>query len=271
MAIYAIGDLQGCLDPLQRLLERVRFDPSRDQLWFCGDLINRGPQSLETLRFVRDLGERAITVLGNHDLNLLAVAHAVRPLKRSDTLAPILEAPDRAELLDWLRWRPLLHHDPKLRFTLVHAGIPPDWDLAEALALAAECEAQLRGERWIELLGEMYGNQPDRWNPALQGWDRYRYILNGFTRMRYCDPSGRLDFRDNGPLGTQQPGYLPWFKLPQRRSRRLRILFGHWAALGHFRGSGLFALDSGCVWGQRLTALRLDHPFNPAFSVSCGR
>ncbi len=260
MSTYAIGDLQGCLEPLLRLLDQLRFDPARDRVWFTGDLVNRGPRSLETLRFVRDLGAAAVTVLGNHDLHLLAIAADHGRLKKKDTLAAILAAPDRDELLGWLAARPLLHHDPGLGFTLVHAGLPPEWDLATAQGCAAELEAVLRGPDAGAFYAHMYGNRPDRWNPGLKGWERLRYITNCFTRLRYCDRKGRLELTEKGPPGSQAKGLMPWFHVPGRASAGLRILFGHWStlALAHVEDTGVYPLDSGCIWGGQLTALELE-------------
>ncbi|WJW75898.1 symmetrical bis(5'-nucleosyl)-tetraphosphatase [Thiohalobacter sp. IOR34] len=260
MAVYAIGDIQGCFAELQRLLERLRFDPADDRLWFAGDLVNRGPQSLETLRFVRELGDRAVSVLGNHDLHLLAGAYHTEHIKKKDTLHPILEAPDRDELIDWLRQRPLLHHDAELGYTLIHAGLPPQWDLATAQACAREMEAVLRGDACSAFLEVMYGDRPDRWDAALEGWDRLRFITNCFTRLRYCTPDGTLGLAYKGPPGSQPPPYRPWFEIEERRSRELNILFGHWSTLGRVRAPGVFPLDTGCLWGGELTALRLDGP-----------
>ena len=268
MAVYAIGDIQGCYEPLQRLLERVRFDPAADQLWLVGDLVNRGPHSVEVLRLIYQLGERAITVLGNHDLTLLAVAAGQVKPKRKDTFHPILDAPDSAELLDWLRRRPMLHHDPDLGFTLVHAGLPPQWDLALAQGCAAELEAMLRGRDWTRFMGKMFGGEPRVWREELTGDDRLRFIVNALTRMRFCTADGVLSFAEKGPPGSQAADLFPWFQVPQRRSAHLKIVFGHWAALGYYRAPGIYALDSGCVWGHRLTAIRLDAPDAPAFSVS---
>jgi len=270
VATYAIGDVQGCLDPLQRLLDALPFDPGADRLWFVGDLVNRGPRSLETLRFVRGLGESAVTTLGNHDLHLLAAREGVRDEHRNDTLRPIFAAQDRDELLDWLRKRPLLHYDRDLEFVLVHAGIYPQWALPEAQALAREVETLLAGEQFRDLLHNMYGNSPTRWDPALQGFERSRFVINVFTRMRFCTASGALDFGHNGPPGTQPPELLPWFNVPGRRAAGQRIVFGHWAALQHFDAKNLFPLDSGCVWGNRLTALHLDSaPIPRRISVAC--
>jgi bis(5'-nucleosyl)-tetraphosphatase (symmetrical) len=268
MAVYAIGDIQGCFDDLQRLLAHIRFDPGTDHLWFVGDLVNRGLQSLATLRFVRDLGERAVTVLGNHDLHLIAAAHD-HPLDHSDhTLDDILTAPDRAGLIEWLCRRPLLHHDTALGFTMVHAGLPPQWDLAQAQTCAREVEQVLHGTQRSAFIGQMYGNKPNHWSPRLQGWDRLRFSVNCFTRMRYCDTTGKLDLKSKGPPGTQPQGQLPWFEVPGRASRKLNIVFGHWSSLGAFSAPGVYATDTGCLWGGRLSALRLDDPVQ-RFSVPC--
>lgn len=269
MAVYAVGDLQGCYDALQRLLDRIRFDPTHDQLWLTGDLVNRGRQSLESLRFVRALGERAVTVLGNHDLHLLAVAENTEKKKRQDTLDPILNAPDRDELLDWLRSRPLIHHDESLSFTMVHAGLPAQWDLGLARACAEEVQYVLRGSNYHSFFEHMYGNEPSRWSEKLTGWDRLRFIVNSFTRMRYCDAKGRLDLRAKGAPGSQHRKLMPWFQVPGRLNAQLRIVFGHWSTLGRTNLAGIYSLDSGCVWGGALTALRLDTDEVSYTSVGC--
>lgn len=269
MAVYAIGDVQGCHTPLQELLSRLRFDPGRDRLWFTGDLVNRGAQSLEVLRFVKGLGERAVCVLGNHDLHLLAVAAGTARTKKRDTLDEILRAPDRDELLPWLRSRPLLHHDSALGYTLVHAGLLPPWDLAEARQLAHETGAVLRGEHYRDFFDHLYGDLPDHWNENLRGFDRLRVVVNAFTRLRYCDLAGGMDLRAKGPPGSQPPGLLPWFQVPGRRSRELKIIFGHWSALGLWQHDGVIGLDSGCVWGRSLSAVRLDPGPAEFFSVAC--
>ncbi len=269
MAIYVIGDVQGCYTPLQELLARLHFDPVRDRLWFTGDLVNRGPQSLEVLRLVKGLGERAVCVLGNHDLHLLAVAAGTAKVKKRDTLDEILRAPDRDELLRWLRSRPLLHHDPDLGYTLIHAGLLPPWDLAQAQRLAQETETVLRGNACQEFFHHMYGDLPDHWNENLHGFDRLRVIVNTFTRLRYCDLDGNMDLRPKGPPGTQPSYLLPWFQVPGRRSRGLKIIFGHWSALGLWQGDGVIGLDSGCLWGRALSAVRLDVEPVEFFSVAC--
>lgn len=259
MATFAVGDLQGCYDDLQRLLERINFDPAEDRLWFTGDLVNRGPQSLASLRFVKSLGAGAVTVLGNHDLHLLAVAADTAPLRKSDTLDEVLAAPDREELLDWLRHRPLLHHDPELGYALIHAGLPPQWDLALAKDCATELERVLRGPGFMEFFRHMYGDRPDRWSVDLAGMDRLRFIVNCFTRLRFVGPKGELDLKHKGAPGSQPPGYLPWYEVPGRRSEGTHLLFGHWSTVGEVQDAhNALGLDTGCVWGGRLTALRLD-------------
>ncbi len=263
MATYAIGDVQGCLSELQALLARVRFDTRRDRLWFVGDLVNRGPASLEVLRFVHGLGDAAVTVLGNHDLHLLAVATDMAKAKRRDTLDDILQAPDRDRLLQWLRRRPLMHRDRRLGFTMVHAGLPPQWTLTAAAGYAREVETVLASRRMASLLGAMYGNEPPGWDGGLRGHGRLRFIINSFTRLRYCDETGNAAWEEKGPPGTQPAPYKPWYAVRARRSARARILFGHWStvhlgARQDFRGANVFALDRGCVWGGELLALRLE-------------
>ncbi|MBK1701718.1 symmetrical bis(5'-nucleosyl)-tetraphosphatase [Thiococcus pfennigii] len=257
MATYAFGDIQGCYDELRRLLERLDFDPWHDKLWFAGDLVNRGPESLKVLRFVKSLGARAVTVLGNHDLHLLALATGRGGQRDKGHLAEVLAAPDRDELLDWLRRRPLLHHDARKGFSLIHAGLPPQWDLATALACAGEVEAVLRGPDYAELLVAMYGDTPRLWSPGLRGIERLRFIVNCFTRLRYCDRDGGLMLGEKAPLGRQSPLALPWFQVPGRATRAERILFGHWSTLGYRASDNVWALDSGCLWGGRLTAIRV--------------
>ncbi len=256
MSVYAIGDLQGCLDPLQRLLDKLCFDPTADRLWFCGDLVNRGPQSLETLRFVHALGESALTVLGNHDLHLLAAAEGVRK-ERDAGMQRILNAADRERLLDWLRHRPLAHYDPELNFHLIHAGLPPQWDAEETMRYARELETTLRSDGYTDFLHHMYGNKPASWSAQLTGIERLRFICNAFTRMRYCYPDGSLEFKSNGAPGTQTNGSLPWFEVPGRKSADMQIVFGHWSTLGSYDAANVFPLDTGCVWGGQLTALQL--------------
>ncbi|MGH8190357.1 MAG: symmetrical bis(5'-nucleosyl)-tetraphosphatase [Rhodanobacteraceae bacterium] len=260
MAIYAIGDVQGCHPELQRLLEKLRFDPASDRLWFCGDLVNRGNESLEVLRLVHGLRESAIVALGNHDLSLLAIAER-EPKARQRTnpdLRRVLEAEDGPMLIDWLRNQSLLHHDAALGFTLVHAGLAPSWTLKHAIHIAQEVERALRGPGHHALLQRMFGNRPARWSSKLHGHDRLRAAINIFTRMRFCDAHGRIDFDAKGLPGSQRAGLYPWFEVPGVKTRDSRIVCGHWSALGRFAGLGVYAIDTGCVWGGKLTALRLD-------------
>jgi len=269
MPTYAIGDVQGCYAELAELVAHLKFNPQRDQLWFVGDLVNRGPQSLQVLRYVRALGTAAVTVLGNHDLHLLAVAFGgAERLRSSDTLSQILDAPDRDELLDWLRQQPLLHHDGRLGYTMVHAGMPPQWDLRTAQACARELEVALRDDAGMKhLFAHMYGNHPDQWSDKLRDGDRLRFITNCFTRMRVCDAEGRLNLKYKGPLQGMPPDQYPWFRAPQRRSKKLQIVCGHWSALDYYDSrttdEQILAIDTGCVWGGRLCAVRLDKPAEP--------
>ncbi len=260
MAIYAIGDVQGCYDELMALLDQIHFNPTTDTLWFTGDIVNRGPQSLAALQFVKSLGERAVTVLGNHDLHLLAIASGHSKLRKDDTLKPILKASDSEELLTWLRHRPLLHYDAAIGVHLLHAGLPPQWTLEQASQCAREVEEVLRGERHGKYFENMYGNKPTRWKPTLTGWDRLRFITNCFTRLRYVDNDGRLCLGAKGPIGSQPDRCVPWFAHPARQSREATCVFGHWSTLGFYSGHGVLALDSGCLWGGKLTAVRLDVP-----------
>lgn len=261
MATYAIGDLQGCYLELMELLDLVNFDKESDDLWFTGDLVNRGPQSLECLRFVKE--NNHITVLGNHDLHLLAVAVKQGKLRHKDTLDEILRAPDRDELLDWLLHRPLIYQDNKLGYTMVHAGLSPQWEIEQAVRCAGEVEALLCGGGHEEFFSHMYGDLPDNWSEHLQEWDRLRYITNCLTRIRYCDPDGRLTLKEKGPPGTQASSYIPWFTVAQRKTRGDKIIFGHWATLRlgeqqDFTVANVYPLDGGCVWGGNLMALRLE-------------
>ncbi|MCP3852718.1 MAG: symmetrical bis(5'-nucleosyl)-tetraphosphatase [Gammaproteobacteria bacterium] len=258
MATYAIGDIQGCFDALIMLLEKIHFDPEKDTLWFAGDLINRGDKSLETLRFIKNLGDSAISILGNHDLTLLALSQGNEKVKHH-TLHAILEAPDRDELIDWLRHRPLLHHDKKLGYTMIHAGLPPQWDLSTAQNCAHEVEQVLRGSEYSEFMANMFGNKPKKWKEDLSSWKRLRFITNCFTRMRYCKPSGKLNFKEKGPVGSQKKGLIPWYEVPDRQTNDNKIIFGHWSTLfGKTSHPNVFAIDTGCLWGGSLTAIRLD-------------
>jgi len=270
LAIYAIGDVQGCFDQLQRLLERIAFDPVADKLWFAGDLVNRGPESLKTLRFVKALGDSALTVLGNHDLHLLAAAAGITEPRGKDTIAEILDAPDSADLLNWLRRQPLVHHDARLNLLLVHAGIHPSWDEGDAISAAREVQSALAGERPEEFLSEMYGNKPRRWRESLTGADRLRCITNILTRMRYLDDDGRLELKFKGAPEHAPNGLTPWFEAAGRQTLQSRIIFGHWSSLGLVTEGPALCLDSGCLWGRSLTAVRVDPAPADWVSVDCG-
>jgi len=266
MSIYAIGDIQGCFDDLLRLLETISFDEKVDQLWFAGDLVNRGPKSLETLRFIKSLGDAAVTVLGNHDMHLLAASCAGKISNKKDALLPILEAPDRDELIDWLRLRPLFHFNDE--FCLVHAGLPPQWDFKKTQKMAALAEQAIQSPDYKTFLQQMYGNKPNQWSSSLKGVGRLRFIINCFTRMRYCDAEGRLDYVHSGPPGSQPKKLLPWFEVPGRKNADMRIVFGHWSALGYYEGSNCYGIDTGCLWGGQLTALKLGEQVE-RFSIDC--
>ena len=265
MAIYAVGDIQGCCVEFRQLLERVRFDPTVDRLWLVGDLVNRGPDSLGVLRLVKSLGEAAVTVLGNHDLHLLAVAAGAGELHRNDTLNDILHAPDCDELMVWLRNQRLLHVEGN--HVLVHAGLLPQWSVPQALRLAHEVEAALRGKHGHEFLAHMYGNRPDHWHDDLSGYKRLRIITNAFTRMRICTEQGEMEFKFKGKVGDIPQGYMPWFDVPGRASADATIICGHWSALGLKLTPEVITLDTGCLWGGPLTAIRLED--HKVFQVPC--
>ncbi|NMG76080.1 symmetrical bis(5'-nucleosyl)-tetraphosphatase [Aromatoleum diolicum] len=256
MAIYAIGDIQGCYSVLLRLLERIAFDPAVDRLWAVGDLVNRGPESVQTLRFLRDLGDAATVVLGNHDLYLLMVAAGHKRLDDDDTLFQVLEAPDRDVLLAWVASRPLMHVEGD--YAMLHAGLLPRWTIGKAQELANEVSAALNGPDSKKLLLHLGGNQPESWSENLTGWDRYRVVVNALTRMRFCTADGRMALRAKGPPAQAPADTMPWFMVPDRFNRTHTIVCGHWSALGFYRMPGLIALDSGCVWGGKLTAVRLE-------------
>lgn len=269
MALYAIGDVQGCDAQLGELLRALKFSADRDSVWFVGDLVNRGPESLKVLRRVRALGEAATAILGNHDLHLLAVASGAARLRGDDTLADILAAPDRDQLLEWLGSRPLLHEHPSLNICMVHAGLAPQWDLSLARQCAREFERAMKRDP-AKLLDRLYGDQPDRWDDGLEGEERLRFIVNCFTRLRYLDAEGRLALRAKGsPKKAQSKSLIPWFEAPDARWRGSRIVFGHWSTLGFFKNADVTGIDTGCVWGDSLTALRLDIPDAQPVQVAC--
>ena len=267
MSIYAIGDIQGCFHELEQMLQLIKFDHQKDRLWFVGDLVNRGAGSLEVLRLVKSMGDAAITVLGNHDLHLLAVAAGVAELHHSDTLDEILAAPDCEELLTWLRYQRMLH--VQVGYVLLHAGLVPGWNVQQALSLAQEVEQHLRGKDYIIFLKKMYGNTPNQWDESLTGFDRLRVITNSLTRMRICTDQGKMEFKFKGEVEDVPEGYLPWFEIPDRASADTTVVFGHWSALGLINKPNVIALDTGCLWGNVLTAIRLED--RKVFQVSCSK
>lgn len=257
MTTFAIGDVQGCHPRLVELIHRTESVSPQPAYVFVGDLVNRGPQSLDTLKHIHALGNRAKVTLGNHDLHLLASAHGISPLQQSDTLSDILNAPDRTELLDWLRRQPLALFENGYLF--VHAGVVPQWTAEQTIALAHEVEAVLRGPHWVDFLREMYGNSPAKWNDGLTGVDRLRCIVNALTRIRFCAPDGTMEFATKESNGPQLPGYLPWFDVPGRKTEDVTVVFGHWSTLGLLMRPNLIGLDTGCVWGGKLTAVNLEN------------
>ncbi|RJX33261.1 MAG: symmetrical bis(5'-nucleosyl)-tetraphosphatase [Oxalobacter sp.] len=256
MPTYVIGDLQGCLLQTKALLKKIRQQTPVPQLMFVGDLVNRGPSSLQTLRTVRDLGDAARVLLGNHDLHLLAAAHGIRRVRPDDPLQEILQAPDRDVLLDWLRHQPLAY--ALEGYLLVHAGVLPQWTEEQTLNLAGEVEAVLRSAHWVDFLREMYGDAPAQWCDDLRGVDRLRCIVNALTRLRFCTPDGRMEFETHTGADTAPPGFMPWFEVPGRKTQAVTVVFGHWSTLGLMLRPNVIALDTGCVWGGKLTALRLE-------------
>jgi len=269
VAVYAIGDVQGCFDELLRLLDVIEFNPKKDQVWLAGDLVNRGPMSAEVLRFAKDLGpDRVKVVLGNHDLHLLATAAGVNEHQhRMDTMDSVLNAEDCDELITWLRHQPLFHHDADLGFSMVHAGLPPQWSIKKSLKRAAEVEAVLQSDNWRDFFKHMYGNKPDSWSKQLSGWKRLRYITNCFTRLRYCRLDGSLALDFKGAPKNKPNNELPWFAMPERKTKDDKIIFGHWSTLGTGQYGNVFSTDSGAVWGELLTAVRIDEPNYTWFEV----
>lgn len=265
MATYLIGDIQGCCNPLDQLLEKIQFNPKHDKLWLVGDLVNRGHHSLQTLRRLYSLSKAVTIVLGNHDLHLLAVAEGTIKAGQHDTLDEILQAPDRDVLLHWLRQQKLAHFEQNV--LLVHAGVLPQWDVKTTLHLAGEIETTLRGPQYREFLAQMYGNQSNDWDESLQGMARLRTITNALTRLRFCTPEGVMEFETKYGAEAAPTGFMPWFDVPQRATHDVRVAFGHWSTLGLRIEPGLIALDTGCVWGGQLTALRLED--DAIFQVNC--
>lgn len=265
MRTLVVGDLQGCYDPFRRLLDRAGFDPGRDRLWLVGDLVNRGPQNVEVLRFVKGLGAAATVVLGNHDLSMLMIAEGFGKHGQGDTIHDVFAAPDCAELLAWLRQQPLMHVEDGV--AMVHAGLLPAWTVAEARALAAEVEAKLRGDDYRDFLANLWGSEPAAWSAELTGWARLRVVVNAMTRLRFCTPDGVMEFKSKGEVTDAPPGCLPWFAVPGRRSADTPIACGHWSALGLRVEPNFIALDSGCLWGRELSGIWL--PGREVVQVPC--
>lgn len=272
MAIYAIGDVQGCYDELIQLLEKINYRPDKDQIWFTGDLINRGPKSLQTLRFIYEMKDNAVVVLGNHDLHLLATAYDHEKPGKKDTINDILAAPDREDLLNWLRRQPLMHKDDKLGLVMVHAGLHPFWTVDQARSLAHEVEKVLRSDKHLDFYRHMYGDKPRIWSDKLKGWARLRYITNILTRMRFCDDKGSVRMSPKGKPGSQPAGLKPWFDIESRRSKDAHIIFGHWSTLALLEDREyhhVYPLDTGCLWGGRLTAMRIDKKPYKSTTINC--
>ncbi len=265
MATYAIGDLQGCFFSFQDLLKKIQFNPVHDRLWFVGDLINRGPESLDVMRWMLEHQSSVVTVLGNHDLHTLVVAEGFVSAHRSDTIQSLLDAPDAPELLRWLRHQPLVHFEHG--YLMVHAGLLPEWTVDQAMALGAEVHLALQAPNYREFLQHMYGNDPKRWDDGLNGWDRLRVITNAMTRLRICSADGEMEFKFKGELQNIPDGYQPWFELSHRASVNTPIVFGHWSALGLQHKNNVYSLDTGCLWGGHLSAMRLED--RQIFQVPC--
>ncbi|PCH84355.1 MAG: diadenosine tetraphosphatase [Piscirickettsiaceae bacterium] len=270
MTTYAIGDVQGCFDPLRRLLDKIKFDPSCDQLWFTGDLINRGPKSLETLRFIISLGDSARSVLGNHECHFLAIAFGHKAPYPADTFNHILKATDAEELFQWVRSLPFFYEDNDAGYSMLHAGLPPQWSIDDTRQHANELANHLQSEHLHDFLASMYGDQPDVWDANLTGNDRLRFIINCFTRLRFCDNSGRLNLLEKGAIGTQRDGLIPWFEAPNRKTSQHKIVFGHWSTLGFHQKNNTTCLDTGCLWGDSLSAMKLDGS-EQVISIPCER
>jgi len=268
VSTYVIGDIQGCLNELKQLLNKINFSSDKDVVWFTGDLVNRGPNSLEVLRFVKSLEENAITVLGNHDLHMLAIAHGLQKQRRSDTFNQIMEAKDKDSLMEWIASQPLLHATDNDKHILVHAGIYPLWSVLEAKKYAKEVELVLQSDRLTEFLSHMYGNLPDKWSDSLRDWERLRFITNTFSRMRYCTIDAKLDLKSSVSPGKQTNSLVPWYELRNDTPDKHNIYFGHWSTLGLINKNGIRCLDTGCLWGGTLTALKIDEEFN-YYQIDC--
>ena len=269
MAVYAIGDVQGCFDELQELVKFISFNPKKDQLWFVGDLVNRGPKSLETLRWVKSLGSSAVTVLGNHDLHLLAAYEGAKEIRTTSSLYPVLQAKEINKLVDWLRYQPLITYNKQLKFAMVHAGLAPQWSIKDALRYAKEVEAVLRSKKYKDFLNNMYGDTPKQWDGRLKGWNRLRAITNFMTRVRYCTNKGVMSFTEKNTPGTQSARMKPWYEIPSRKSQDTTIVFGHWSTLGHINDHNVISTDTGCLWGGELTAVKIDLDKLTVYQIAC--
>jgi bis(5'-nucleosyl)-tetraphosphatase (symmetrical) len=269
MSTYVIGDVQGCFDELQELVEYISFNPKKDQLWFVGDLVNRGPQSLETLRWVKSLGNSAVTVLGNHDLHLLAAHAGAKEISRTSSLQSALQARDINALVEWLRCQPLIQYNKQLNFAMVHAGLAPQWSVKDAIRYAKEVEIVLRSNKYKDFLYNMYGDQPNQWDGRLKGWNRLRTITNFMTRVRYCTNKGVMSFTDKGPPGSQSTGMKPWYEITQRKSQDTTIVFGHWSTLGYVNDYNIISTDTGCLWGGQLTAIKIELESLTIYQLNC--
>ncbi len=269
MATYVIGDVQGCFDELQELVRYIKFNSKTDQLWFVGDLINRGPKSLETLRWVKSLGSSAKTVLGNHDLHLLAAHAGAKDIRTTSSLYEVLQAKDIDELISWLRQQSLLRYNKQLKFAMVHAGLAPQWKIKDALGYSKEVEEILKSKKYKDFLFNMYGDQPNHWDGRLKGWNRLRTITNFMTRVRYCNNKGVMSFVEKGPPGTQSKGMQPWYKISSRKSQDTTIAFGHWSTLGYQHDYNIISTDSGCLWGGQLTAVKIELEKLTTYQLEC--
>ena len=269
MAVYAIGDVQGCFDELQELVRYISFNPNKDQLWFVGDLVNRGPKSLETLRWIKSLGNAAVTVLGNHDLHLLAAHAGAKEIRTTSSLYSVLQAKDIDALVGWLRRQPLIRYNKQLKFAMVHAGLAPQWSIKDSLHYAKEVETVLRSKKYKDFLYNMYGDQPNQWDGRLKGWNRLRTITNFMTRVRYCNNKGVMSFTENGPPGTQSARMKPWYEIASRKSQDTTVVFGHWSTLGHIHDHNIISTDTGCLWGGSLTAVKIELEKLTIYQIDC--
>ncbi len=269
MAVYAIGDVQGCFDELQELARYISFSLKKDQLWFVGDLVNRGPKSLETLRWIKSLGNTAVTVLGNHDLHLLAAHAGAKEITTSSSLYPVLQAKDIDSLVEWLRRQPLMRYNKQLKFAMVHAGLAPQWSIKDSLRYAKEVEIVLRSKKYKDFLYNMYGDQPNQWDGRLKSWNRLRTITNFMTRVRYCTNKGVMSFTEKGPPGIQCARMKPWYEIASRKSQDTTVVFGHWSTLGYKHDHNIIATDTGCLWGGALTAVKIELEKLTIYQIDC--